>query len=138
MDKIMVFRGKQAFLNNSYMSPIILEGISYYTVEHAYQASKTVDKSEKIKISKFQTVEEAQKFGDTLIKRPNWEEIKLPLMEQLLKQKFSKKPLSEFLKLTGQSEIINGNIEGDTYWGVCRGIGRNHLGNLLMKIRNSL
>jgi predicted NAD-dependent protein-ADP-ribosyltransferase YbiA (DUF1768 family) len=35
-------------------------------------------------------------------------------------------------------ELIEGNWWGDTYWGVCNGVGENHLGKLLMKIRDYL
>lgn len=33
--------------------------------------------------------------------------------------------------------IIEVNNWGDTYWGVCNGIGDNHLGKILMKIRDN-
>lgn len=35
-------------------------------------------------------------------------------------------------------ELIEGNYWHDTYWGVCEGVGENHLGKLLMEIRNEL
>lgn len=59
-------------------------------------------------------------------------------MEDLLRQKFSKTPLRRLLLATGEAELIEGNTWGDTYWGVCHGVGQNHLGCLLMKIRGEL
>lgn len=39
------------------------------------------------------------------------------------------------LKATGEQQIIEGNTWGDTYWGTCNDVGHNHLGKILMKIR---
>lgn len=55
------FTGKYAFLSNFYPSPITIDNIQYPTVEHAFQAQKTLDIKERIKISK--------------IKDPNMEKI---------------------------------------------------------------
>ena len=46
--------------------------------------------------------------------------------------------LKEMLLLTGDQEIIEENYWGDTFWGVCRGKGQNHLGKILMKVRDEL
>ena len=39
---------------------------------------------------------------------------------------------------TEDEELIEGNTWNDTYWGVCRGVGENHLGKLLMEVREML
>lgn len=44
--------------------------------------------------------------------------------------------LSEMLEATGDAELIEGNHWGDTFWGVCNGVGQNNLGKLLMAIRS--
>ena len=36
------FRGTWSFLSNFFPAPIVLNGKTYLTVEHAYQAAKTV------------------------------------------------------------------------------------------------
>lgn len=36
---------------------------------------------------------------------------------------------------TGDEELVEGNTWGDTFWGVCKGKGRNELGKILMKVR---
>ena len=36
---------------------------------------------------------------------------------------------------TGDAILIEGNTWGDTYWGVCDGVGENRLGKLLMEVR---
>lgn len=37
-----------------------------------------------------------------------------------------------------EGEIVEENSWRDTYWGVCKGVGENHLGKILMKIRDEL
>jgi predicted NAD-dependent protein-ADP-ribosyltransferase YbiA (DUF1768 family) len=39
---------------------------------------------------------------------------------------------------TKDATLIEGNTWGDQYWGVCAGVGENHLGKLLMQIRSEL
>jgi predicted NAD-dependent protein-ADP-ribosyltransferase YbiA (DUF1768 family) len=56
-------------------------------------------------------------------------------MLNLLRQKFQNPELREKLLCTGKLELIEGNYWGDTYWGVCRGVGENRLGKLLMLVR---
>jgi hypothetical protein len=40
---IKAFRGKHAFLSNFHPSPVVLDGQTNPTVEHAFQAAKTAD-----------------------------------------------------------------------------------------------
>ena len=42
------------------------------------------------------------------------------------------------LLATGEEYLVEGNTWGDKYWGVCGGIGLNHLGKLLMQVRDEL
>ena len=44
----------------------------------------------------------------------------------------------KLLLSTNELEIEEGNVWGDTYWGVCRGIGANRLGKILMKVRQEI
>lgn len=66
--------------------------------------------------------------------------MKLQLMERLLLKKFDNNhpQPQQMLLSTGDEELIEGNYWKDTYWGVCNGVGENHLGKLLMKIREKL
>lgn len=68
--------------------------------------------------------------------RSDWEDIKLQIMEDLLVQKFAYPELKEKLLQTGDQLLVEGNYWGDTFWGVDnKKGGLNHLGKLLMKIR---
>ena len=77
-------------------------------------------------------------MGRHLPLRPDWEDVKLSVMEGLLRQKFREEPFKSQLKATGDAQLVEGNYWGDVYWGVCRGQGENHLGKLLMKIRGEI
>ena len=60
-------------------------------------------------------------------------------MAYVLHLKFRQHPeLGNLLIATGDAELIEGNIWRDTYWGVCNGVGKNRLGELLMQLRNEL
>ena len=53
--------------------------------------------------------------------------------------KFTFNPhLKEKLLATGDRELVEGNWHGDKYWGVClrTGEGNNHLGRMLMELRD--
>ena len=65
---------------------------------------------------------------------------KFNLMRPLLKKKFDNNhpELQQKLLATGDEELVEGNYWGDTIWGVCEGVGENHLGKMLMEIRTEL
>jgi hypothetical protein len=56
-------------------------------------------------------------------------------MRGFLIQKFSDKVLMVKLLATGEEELVAGNWWKDKFWGVCDGEGQNHLGLLLMELR---
>ena len=71
--------------------------------------------------------------------RADWEVIKVDMMFNLVYDKFSKNPyLRDLLLLTKDFELEEGNNWGDTFWGVCDGVGENHLGKILMDVRTYL
>lgn len=132
------FRGKYWFLSNFYESSIEDENITYPTVEHYFQAQKTLNREEKLKIAKATKPAKAKKIGRQVNLRKDWEDIKLQVMEKALRLKFQNPDLRKKLIATGDEELVEGNQWGDRYWGVCNGSGKNKLGKLLMKIRKEL
>ena len=108
------------------------------TVEHGYQASKCVKLVDFDAIAGCPTPSAAKRMGRRVQLVSGWDEIKLDIMLALLRQKFSKGWFAAKLLETGTRELIEGNTWGDTYWGVCRGSGQNHLGRLLMLVRGEL
>lgn len=143
VNKIEVFNGEWHFLSNFYLTDIEYEGLTYPSVEHAYQAAKTEIWAERLQFTaRSLTPGRAKRLGRGLTLRPNWGEIKLKVMKDLLNEKFyfvsSLGSLSLRLLATDNAELIEGNTWGDTFWGVCRGVGENHLGKLLMERREEL
>lgn len=51
MDIICKFDGKFFFLSNFFESKVEYEGITYPTVEHAFQAAKTLDNDTRKKVA---------------------------------------------------------------------------------------
>jgi ribA/ribD-fused uncharacterized protein len=131
------FEGDDRYLSNFAPSRVYLDKMWFDSVEEAYQAAKTLDLNAR---KLFQGVgpSRAKKAGKALALRPDWNDVKLGIMEDLLRQKFSDPDLKAKLLATKDAELIEGNWWGDTFWGVCRGTGQNHLGKLLMKIRSEL
>jgi N-glycosidase YbiA len=141
INHISSFTGDHRFLSNFYPAEVELDGIKYPSVEHAYQAAKTTDKKERKQFHKrpLPTAAESKKLGKNLDLRSDWEGVKLDVMKQLLIQKFAHPDLKEKLLETGDALLVEGNYWGDTFWGVDkRKGGQNHLGKLLMKIRDNL
>ena len=112
-----------------------LEDVWYPTTEHAYQAAKTLDKDQRAMIRIAKTPGIAKRLGQKVTKREDWEEVKEQVMLDLLLQKFAKSPFTEQLLATGLAYLEETNTWNDTYWGVCKGQGKNRLGYLLMNVR---
>lgn len=137
-DAITSFSGPHRFLSNFYLSPIVYEGAKYATVEHAFQAAKTDSVLLKDLISKSASPGEAKRRGRRVELRADWEDVKVSVVEALLRLKFEHPELRDKLLATGERDLVEGNTWGDREWGVCQGVGKNLLGKLLMKVRADL
>lgn len=130
------------FLTNFFMSPFIFEGEEVASAEHAYQAAKSTDEMEKIWVLSQPTPSDAKRIGKNVSHvRPDWENVKVDIMEAILRAKFSG-DLKEWLT-TGrfsQAELVHTcPWEQVSFWGIGRsGQGANMLGKLLMKIREEM
>lgn len=137
--RINKFNGDYAFLSNFYEHTIVFEGRTYRTSEHAYQAAKTIIEAEKILFERQKiTPSYAKRMGQTVTMRSDWEDVKIPIMYAILKEKFLDSKLKTMLTNTQGSYLEEGNYWHDTFWGICRGKGTNHLGIILMEIRDEL
>jgi len=136
MGDITSFEGENRWLSNFYPAPVRVFGVTYPTVEHGYVACKTQNPQEREQILKCSSPGEVKRIGRRLTLRPGWDEHRLRIMELLLRQKFFPGSVLEARLLdTGDCQLVEGNWWKDTFWGVYRGKGENHLGKLLMKIR---
>ena len=134
---ISSFSGQHRFLSNFWPAVVMLDGVEYSCVECAYVAAKTRDPAARTFIRGC-TPGAAKKFGKSLILRDDWDDVKRPIMADLVWLKFQHADLNALLLATGSQDIVEGNTWGDTYWGVCNGVGENHLGKILMDVRERL
>lgn len=132
------FAGEHRFLSNFWPAPVTFEGLAFPTVEHAYVAAKTLDQAQREAISCMPSPGQVKRFGRTLTLRPDWDAVKLGVMAELVRQKFRYPGLAAQLKATAPHDLVEGNTWGDTFWGVCKGRGHNHLGKILMRIREEV
>jgi ribA/ribD-fused uncharacterized protein len=126
-------------MSNFVECSVDFEGINFPSTEHAYVAAKTLDLELRKEISqRTNTAGQVKRLGRALTLRPDWEEIKIDVMHDLLMQKFAREPFRSLLLSTKDSYLEETNHWGDVVWGVCNGVGENNLGKLLMKIRKDL
>lgn len=134
-----MFTGEYRFLSNFYSVQVEYEHEWYPSVEHAYQAAKTERLPERRQIQAAPTPNAAKRLGQRVHCRTDWPDRRLGVMNALLRQKFAPgTPLALALIQTGDALLVEGNWWGDRFWGVCDGVGENHLGFLLMEIREAL
>lgn len=141
MNKIIGrFFGEHRFLSNFYPSVVSLDGHSYPTVEHAFQAAKFAPQDvRRTTIRVLATPGQAKRLCRRLGKPPDdWEKVKVRVMLDLLRKKFSEPHLASLLIGTGDALLVEGNTWGDTFWGAVDGKGKNMLGILLHIVRYQL
>lgn len=140
VEVIKKFSGEYEFLSN-FADTLICDdaGIYYTTVEAAFQAAKTNDLELRRRMARFEP-KDAKRFGRKVDLRSDWDGVKDEIMYQLVKKKFSDNSFGYRDKLlaTRDAELIEGNTWNDRYWGVCRGEGKNKLGQILMRVREEI
>jgi ribA/ribD-fused uncharacterized protein len=158
------------FSNYAMGYPIVVEGIVWPSTEHYYQARKFIydgnselDREYAELIRNQNTPNKARilanmdagkqnfawakelriliaKYKDRVRKRYDWDDIKLEVMKEALRLKFSEKhPSLTKLLLDSNETMIIEDSPRDWYWGIGKdGKGQNWLGKLLMERRQEL
>ncbi len=137
-DTIFRFKDEYNFLNNRYPCRVLWEGLEYQSAETAFQASKCKDEKER-KVYASCSTQKAILKGKEQIAYPGWKEAQMSIMESILKAKFEQNPtLKQKLADTGNRILINGNDKHETFWGIdlYSWIGENHLGRIIMNLRD--
>lgn len=135
---IKEFSDENRWLSNFAKVSITYNEYTYNSIEAAYQAQKSDNPDWKKFCADPNNTPGLIKKSSRFIKIvENWENIKVPIMEELLLLKFSQEPYKTLLKNTKNVYIQEGNYWGDKFWGVClkTNQGENNLGKLIMKIR---
>ncbi|AFY59724.1 NADAR family protein [Synechococcus sp. PCC 6312] len=121
-----------------------LAGCYWPTAEHYYQAQKFINTghaylSQRIQLAP--TPGEAAQIGRDPRHplRPDWEKVKLEVMYAAIQAKFqTHSDIRGILLGTGEEDLVE-NSPVDSFWGCgANGNGSNHLGRLLMQLRQEL
>jgi hypothetical protein len=128
-------------LSNHAPFPITLQGKTWLTTEHYFQAQKFpgTEHEEAIRLEPSPLIAAQLGRGRTQPLRPDWESVKEDLMREALYAKFTQHPsLRSLLLSTGDATLIE-HTSNDAYWGDAGdGTGKNRLGLLLMELRTRL
>lgn len=140
------FAGQYAFLSNFHLTTVRYAGWKYPSVEHAFQAAKTLDLDARARICGVEWPRDARRLGRAVELRPDWEEVKGEVMRALVGRKFADDLNAVHLLGPGDAYLIEGNTWGDQIWGAvrephvkgCPWRGWNLLGRILMDVRRQL
>ena len=128
---------------NFYRAPIQVDGCTWPTTEHYFQAQKFVGTPYVDAVRKLPSARDAFQFArDPKVsrwRRSDWESVKDDVMLKALHMKFRQhEKLRRKLLETGEKKLIE-HTSNDSYWGDGGdGSGRNMLGKLLMQVRKDL
>lgn len=123
---------------------ICINGQNWLTVEHYYQSQKFVTSDDEKLVAMIQAVstpQEAANLGrDPKHRvRADWEAVKISVMCEAVKTKFTTHPDIQLVLLDTADRLIVENSPTDYYWG-CGGdrTGQNYLGQILMSVRREI
>jgi len=116
------------------VAPYKLDGKTWNSVEHYYQAMKSDDPEVQEMIRQAETPVEAIRIGQVVDVRPDWEEIREDVIRRAYEAKFrqNKKWRNIFLKTYG---FPLHDASHHPYWGAK---GKDRLGQILMELRKVL
>jgi N-glycosidase YbiA len=143
MSRILFYRVGEPYgeFSNFSPHPIKLNGKTWPTSEHYFQAQKFVGTEYEEEIRQAKSPMIAARLGRSRKKplRKDWESSKDNIMRKTLQAKFTQHlDLRSLLLSTGDATIVE-HTDKDDYWGDGGdGGGRNRLGILLMELRDKL
>ncbi len=127
----------------SNFSSFMLErkGVVWMTSEHAYHAERFTDETMKQAIASMRSAHDAFTYAQVNkpLQRPDWNEIKLGVMKEILRAKVAQHPyvLKKLLE-SGDRELVEDSWRDDFWgWGPNKD-GQNHLGKLWMEVREEV
>jgi N-glycosidase YbiA len=120
---------------------IHLDGKTWPTSEHYFQAMKFLDEANQTAVGHAKTPKIAAEMGRDR-KRPlreDWESVKNEIMKNAVRAKFTQhEDLKKLLIETGDATLVE-HTKNDSYWGDGGdGSGKNMLGIILMQVRDEL
>jgi len=153
-DTCLVFFTKSCPLSNFYPSPIIVDGQKFLHVEQYFQCAKAAfanDESGVKRIMESESPLQCKLVGDRLkINKVAWQNKAPEVMEKALFHKINQnRTVKQFLMETGK-KILGEASSTDKFWGTGVSLnsskavdpnswlGNNHMGKILMKLRDTL
>jgi len=127
--------------SNFYSSILNIDGQEWKTVEHYFQAMKSLDPIQRDEIRLSLTPKIAKALGQKCNIRKDWQEIKYDVMLKALRTKFCDENLRKIL-LSSVDRDIYEDSPTDKEWGTGElngvGTGNNKLGKALMQVRKEI
>lgn len=129
---------------NFYASPINIDGKTWPTSEHYFQAQKyPTNAGLQERIRKAASPREAfnitREPANDRFKDRNWDTNKYNVMLKAIRAKFSQPQLKNILLATGNAVLVENAGANDAVWGAGADyMGTNHLGRILMHVREEL
>ena len=126
---------------NFYWCLVVIDGKTWSTTEHYFQAQKFIGTPYVEHIRKLKSAREAFQFSrkPKVLRwiRPDWNEVKDDIMKLALLHKFSQHERLKMKLLGTGIKVLVEHTANDSYWGDGGdGSGRNKLGKLLMEVRD--
>ena len=124
--------------------PMVCSGIRYTTVEHFFQAMKTLDQQQRQMVASCATPAEAKHAGRKVTLRADWDTQKEKVMLFALQHKFREGTVQRKKLLATTGELVEVNYWHDNFWGACScerchgKVKHNRLGKMLTAMREEL
>lgn len=143
MEKLLFYNEWEPWgeLCNYYARDMVIDGVTWKSVEHYYQAEKSLDPVYRQLVHDAATPADAKALGNdpAYEHRADWDTWKLMAMRRGLFYKFHQnRDLRDLLLATGDKELHENSMV-DYYWGIGeKGTGLSMLGKELMALREEL
>ena len=128
-------------LSNFYAAPFSLDGKTWPSVEHYFQAMKfPTDPAYQETIRQIKTPQSAKSLGSSKEHpiRPDWDSVREEVMKKALEAKFTQNEALKQILLSTKGKELGEASPTDIYWGIGKARkGQNRLGKLLMELRDT-
>lgn len=144
IDEVIGFYPREFYALDNFSSfKVEWNGYLYASLEEAYQAASFMGSSEELveRVKHSHSADEAQRiaYANRDKQRPDWNEVKVAIMEELLRLKIEQNPYVKKKLLQTENYLIVEDSPKDSFWGWGPNRdGENQLGKLWMKLREEL
>ncbi|MDD1780129.1 NADAR family protein [Enterovibrio sp. ZSDZ35] len=129
------------FLSNFFIAPLVIDGETWLTSEHYYQAQKFCSPTLQARIRHAPTPDEAFKLSRDFMQHmdSHWIDIRCDVMRYVVEQKFQQHDVLRSSLISTDDALLVEHSKYDAFWGDGEnGEGVNQLGQILMDVRDIL